>query len=77
MLTVDDVMYHLNALRLEYTILLEQQERLIEVLKPFAFDWQNKQVPVVGWERYYNAHLALLDIMDGDKYLKEAKDARS
>lgn len=76
MRTVDEVMYYLNILKLEYGVLLEQQERLIKVLKPFAFDWQNKQMPTVGWERYYNAHLALVDIMDKDEYLKEAEDAR-
>ena len=73
---VDDVNYHLSALKQEYMVLLDQREELINVLKPFAFSFQNAKTNDVEWEDFYRAHCLLLDLMDKDEYLKEAKDAR-
>jgi hypothetical protein len=76
MLTVGDINYHLIELKQAYMVLLDQREELIDVLKPFAFSFQNAKTNDVEWEDFYRAHHLLLDLMNRDEYLKEAKDAR-
>ena len=56
--------------------LAKENEHLIELLKPHAFMWQNKQTSTLNWKDCYKAQLLLLDIMGKEKYLKEAKEAR-
>jgi hypothetical protein len=60
----------------EYNRLIEQNKRLIEILKPYAFMWQNKQTNMLNWKDCYKAQRALIDIMGVEKYLKEVKEAR-
>ena len=59
---------------IEYDELAKQNEMLIELLKPFAFMWQNKQTNEQNWKDCYRAQMLLIDIMSKEQYLKEAKD---
>ena len=55
--------------------LARENEHLIELLKPYAFMWQNKQTNHLNWKDCYRAQILLIDIMGKEQYLKEARDA--